>query len=57
MRFRKGKGQSTLEYLIVLAVIIAIIVVIATGTFREQISTVLRRVSRKPASMVYNFYK
>lgn len=46
------KGQSTMEYLIVLAVIIAVIVVVATGAFRTQISDILNRVARKPATMV-----
>lgn len=54
MRLRKKNGQSTLEYLIVLSVLIAVIFAVATGVFRTEIETLLSRVSRKPADMLKN---
>jgi uncharacterized protein (UPF0333 family) len=52
IRLKKRKGQSTLEYLIIIVVIITLIIVVATGVFKDNISNILDRVSRKPTNMV-----
>jgi Flp pilus assembly pilin Flp len=52
MRLRDKNGQSTLEYLIIVAVIIVAIIFVATGTFKTQLTSLLERVSRKPAAML-----
>ena len=42
---RKGrKGQSILEYTLLLAAIIAVIVIVITGTFRPQVKATYERV-------------
>ena len=53
MRLLRGrKGQSTLEYLIILAVIITVIVVVATGAFKTNIASLFRRAATKPSNMI-----
>lgn len=52
MKIRVKKGQSTLEYLIIVVVIIALLITIATTVFKPNISSLLNRVTRKPAAMV-----
>jgi Flp pilus assembly pilin Flp len=49
---RSEKGQSTLEYVIVLAAIIAAIIVFATGTFRTRLSDSLNNVSNQMSNVI-----
>jgi Flp pilus assembly pilin Flp len=49
---RNKKGQSTLEYVIVLAAIIAAIIVFATGTFKNRLSNSLDDVSNQMQNVI-----
>jgi uncharacterized protein (UPF0333 family) len=46
------KAQSTLEYIIVLAVIIAAVIAFATGTFREKYGNALGNLAENMVDVV-----
>ena len=49
---RNRKAQSTLEYVIVLAVVIAAIIAFATGTFRLRLGNALDNVSNEMVNVI-----
>lgn len=49
---RNRKAQSTLEYVIVLAAVIAAVIVFATGTFQSRITNSLNHVANEMQNVV-----
>jgi len=49
---RSKKAQSTLEYIIVLAAIIAAIIIFATGTFSTKYTNALSNVTDRMANVL-----
>lgn len=49
---RNRKAQSTLEYVIVLAAIIAAVIIFATGTFTTKINSSLEHVANEMQNVV-----
>ncbi len=52
MRLRKRKGQSTVEYLIIFAIIIAIVVGVAGLVFKPHIEDIFNRAAKRPSTVV-----
>lgn len=46
------KGQSTVEYLIIFAVIVAIVVGVATLVFKPNIENIFNRAAKRPSTIV-----
>ena len=50
MKLKAEKGQSTLEYLIIIAVIIAVLIGVAAA-FKPKLEALYNKVGNKPAQM------
>ena len=53
MKLKRKGGQSTLEYLVIVAVVIAVIVVIATTLFRNNVRAIYERAGNRANQVVY----
>ncbi len=47
MSRKKRKGQSTVEYLLILAVVLGAVITFATGTFRTKVGTSLEHMGNQ----------
>ncbi len=52
MKLKSKAGQSTLEYLVIVAVVIAIIVVVATTLFKNNVQAIYNRAGNRANSVV-----
>lgn len=50
MRIRRRRGQSTIEYLVILSAIIAVIITIASTILKPQVISVSNRALRRMKS-------